>query len=153
MSVFATVEADAKKVLSVMETIGKEAEKCLADIQPYLPEAAALAAIFFPSAAAPAAAVVSAVDLIQNTVVTVEQKYAAAGISAETGTQKAADTIALVGPAVTALLASEKIPVNTALIQQVVNGTVAILNVRTVAAAPVATAPAVEPAAALGASA
>ena len=126
------IKADAKKVVSVMEKIGQDAEKALADIKPYLPEAAALAAILFPSEAAPAAAVVSAVDLIQNTVVTVQQKMAAAGYSTANNLQKSQDVLTIVTPAVTSLLQSEKIPVNTTLIQQIVNGVVAVLNVRTV---------------------
>ncbi len=118
------------KFISVMEQIGKDALKALAEIVKYLPAAAGLAAEIFPAESAAIAGVVNSVDLIQNAVVTVEQKMAAGNVSKGTGTQKLADVLTIVTPTVTQLLTAEGIKADTAYIQNLVNAVVAILNVR-----------------------
>ena len=126
------IKADAKKILTVMETVAKDAEKALVVIVKYAPSAASLAAVFFPADQAALSGVVNAVDLIQNTVLKVKQQAAAlpAGLTNE---QMLADELAMVGPAVTSLLASEGIAADNTLITNIINGVVAILKVRTVA--------------------
>lgn len=118
------------KFVSIMEQIGKDALKALAEIVKYLPAAAGLAAEIFPAESAAIAGVVNSVDLIQNAVVTVEQKMAAGNVSNGTGTQKLADVLTIVTPTVTQLLTAEGIKADTAYIQNLVNAVVAILNVR-----------------------
>lgn len=118
------------KFVSIMEQIGKDALKALAEIVKYLPAAAGLAAEIFPAESAAIAGVVNSVDLIQNAVVTVEQKMAAGNVSKGTGTQKLADVLTIVTPTVTQLLTAEGIKADTAYIQNLVNAVVAILNVR-----------------------
>jgi hypothetical protein len=113
-----------------METIGRDALKLLSEIVKYLPAAAGLAAEIFPAQSAAIAGVVNSVDLIQNAVVTVEQKMAAAGAAKGTGTQKLADVLTIVTPTVTQLLTAEGIKVDTVYLQNIVNAVVAILNVR-----------------------
>lgn len=126
------------KFLSIMETIGKDALKGLSEIEKYLPSAAALAAIIFPGQTATIAAVVTSTDLVQKAVVAVEQKMAAAGKSAGTGSQKLADVLSLVTPTVTQLFAQAGLTVDQAYLTKVVNAVVAVLNVQasTVAATP-----------------
>lgn len=120
----------ANKFISLMEAIGKDFLIALADVDKYLPEAAALTSLIFPSTAATAAGVVTSVDLIQKAVVTIEQKAAAAGAANGTGAQKLADVLTLVTPTVTQLLTAEGLHVDTAYITNVVNAVVAILNVQ-----------------------
>ena len=116
--------------VSIMEQIGKDALKALAEIVKYLPAAAGLAAEIFPAESAAITGVVNSVDLIQNAVVTVEQKMAAANVATGTGAQKLADVLTIVTPTVTQLLTAEGINADTAYIQNLVNAVVAILNVR-----------------------
>ena len=118
------------KFISIMEQIGKDALKALSEVVKYLPAAASLAAEIFPAQTAVISGVVNSVDLIQNAVVTVEQKMAAGGAATGTGTQKAADVLTIVTPVVTQLLTAEGITVDSAYIQGLVNAVVAILNVR-----------------------
>jgi hypothetical protein len=140
-----------KKFISIMEAVGKDAEKGLSDVVKYLPEASALAALIFPQDVATIAGVVNSVDLVQNAVVLVEQKMAAAGKATGTGTQKAADVLTVVTPVVTQLLTAEKISCDAPFVTKIVNAVVAILNVKAAAAPAVAqVAPAVTAAAALG---
>ena len=120
--------------VTVMEKIGKDIGVVWADVVKYLPEASALAALLFPGAAGTTAAVVGSVNLIQQAVVTVEQKFKAAGAPSGSGTQKSAQVLSIVGPAVTALLAQEKIDLNSAQINNIIAGVVAVLNVRAVTA-------------------
>jgi hypothetical protein len=118
------------KFVSIMEQIGKDALKALAEVVKYLPAAASLAAEIFPAESAAISGVVNSVDLIQNAVVTIEQKMAAAGASSGTGAQKAADVLTLVAPTVTQLLTAEGIKVDASYLQGLVDAVVAILNVR-----------------------
>ena len=127
------IEADAKKVWSVIETAGKDSEKALSVLVSYAPEGAALASVFFPAEQATLTGVVTAVDLIQNAVLKVKQQSALLpeGLPSE---QMLADELAMVGPAVTQLLTSEGVSADNTLITNIINGVVAILKVRPVTA-------------------
>jgi hypothetical protein len=118
------------KFFSIMEAIGRDILKVWADVVKYLPPAAALAALIFPQSAPAAAGVVSAVDLIQQAVATVEQKFAAAGAPTGTGPQKLAQVLSIVGPTVTKLLADEGVQVDQARLTGIINAVVAVLNVQ-----------------------
>jgi hypothetical protein len=124
------------KVVNGLELAGKEFVHGLAVVVKYAVPAASLATLFFPQFAAPIAAAVTSVDLIQNAVIEIEQKYAASGIakSTETNEQKLADVTALVAPTVTALLAAEGIKLDIPGIQAIINAVVAILKVQVVVA-------------------
>ena len=121
----ATLES---KIASVMEKIGKDFAIGLAEVEKYLPEVATLASLIFPQDAAPIAATVNTVGLIQNAVAVIEQKYAATGAATGTGAQKLADVLTIVTPTVTQLLATEGLNINQTQITGIVNAVVAILN-------------------------
>lgn len=113
------------KLVSIMEKIGHDVEVVWTDVQKYLPSVESLALLIFGTKAEP---VINSISLIQSTVATVEQKFAASGNPTGTGAQKSAQVLAIVGPAVTSLLAQEKIVVNDDQIQKIINAVVAILN-------------------------
>ncbi len=115
--------------LSVMKKIGEDCLKALEEVVKYLPSASALAAVIFPGSTGTISGVVNAVNLIQNAVVTVEQKMAAAGKAAGSGPQKLADVLTIVTPVVTDLLNKEGIHADQQYITNIVNAVVAILNV------------------------
>jgi hypothetical protein len=125
----------ANKFVTLMEKIGADIKIAWADVQKYLIPAASLAAIIFPGQAGTIAGVVNSVDLIQQAVATVEQKFAAAGNPTGTGPQKLAQVLALVSPTVTQLLAAEGLNYNQTQITNIINAVVAILNVNAVAVA------------------
>jgi hypothetical protein len=118
------------KFVSVMETIGNDVKLAWSDVVKYLPAAAKLAELIFPAQTALIGTAINSVDLIQQAVATVEQKFAAAGNPTGTGAQKLAQVLSIVSPTVTELLTSEKIPVDSAYITDIVNAVVAILNVQ-----------------------
>jgi hypothetical protein len=124
----------ASKFVSVMETIGNDVKAVWSDVVKYLPAAAKLAELIFPAETAVIGSAINSVDLIQQAVVTVEQKFAAAGNPTGTGTQKLAQVLSIVSPTVTQLLSSEKVPVDSAYVTDIVNAVVAILNVQASAA-------------------
>ena len=141
----------ASKLVSVMEQVGKDCLLALREVEKYLPSAAALASVIFPAQIGKIDAVVNATGLIQSAVVKVEQQMAAAGKSSGTGTQKAADVIAIVGPTVTQLLSAEGVKVDNTYIQKIIDAVVAILNVQQGAAKTTAgTTPALEAAGSIG---
>ena len=116
--------------ISVLEKIGKEFAKGLTWAVSYAVPVEKLAALLFPSAAPALTAVVTVTNLIQNAVLMVEQKYAAAGMAKGTGTQKLAEVMQLASDAVTTLLASAGIKADTDYIQKLVSAVVSILNVQ-----------------------
>jgi hypothetical protein len=116
--------------ISVLEQIGKGFAKGLTWAVSYAVPVEKLAALLFPSAAPALATVASATNLIQNAVLLVEQKYAAAGAASGTGPQKLAEVVQLSGDAVTSLLASAGIKADTDYIQKLVSAVVSILNVQ-----------------------
>ena len=130
------------KFVSIMEKVGKDILVVFSDVVKYLPTVSALASLLFPGASATVSGVVNSVDLIQQAVVTVEQKFAAAGNVSGTGPQKLAQVISMVGPTVTQLLASEKININQTQLNNIINAVVAVLNVQEAPSTTVSIAPA-----------
>jgi hypothetical protein len=137
MSIVSAVEADGKKLLSVLKLVATDVDKGLVVAEKYLPEAAALAEVLFPAEAPAIAAgtsvAINVANLVQQTVAEVEAKAALipAGL---TGAQKSADVLQIVSTTVIAELATLKITADTAYVQQLINAVVAILNVQSVAA-------------------
>lgn len=121
----------ASEFVSFLESMGKAFEKGLAWAVQYAVPAEKLVALLFPAAAPAATVLADATSLIQNAVLEVEQKYAAAGVQSGTGAQKLATVMTLAGPAVTSLLAQAGISnPTTTYVQSLVNAVVAILNVQ-----------------------
>jgi hypothetical protein len=120
---------------SVLQAIGKEFEKGLPWAVTYAVPAEKLAGLLFPAVAPELTVLSDATGLIQNAVIEVEQKYAAAGVQSGTGAQKLATVMTLVAPVVTSLLAQagDK-EASTSYVQSLVSAVVAILNVQTMPA-------------------
>jgi len=119
--------------VGVLETIGKDFAKGLQFAVTYAVPVERLAALLFPASAPVLTAVSDATTLIQNAVMTVEQKYAAAGVQSGTGEQKLAEVLLLASTAVTGLLAKAGISASSDYISKLVSAVVAILNVQPVA--------------------
>lgn len=120
--------------ISLMEKIGKDILTAWGDVVKFLIPAAKLAEVIFPAQSAAIAGVVNSVDLIQQAVATVEQKFAAAGAPAGSGPQKLAQVLSMVGPTVTQLLTAEGLNYNQQQITNIINAVVAVLNVQLVPA-------------------
>lgn len=125
---------EAKKVegkfISIMDAVGRDALKALADVQVYLLPVETLVETLFPGVTPVAAGIVNAAQLIQSAVVTIEQKYKAANLSGN-GAQKSDDVLALATPTVTQLLEQEGVSgVDTWYIQNLVDAVVAVLKVQ-----------------------
>lgn len=127
-SIIMSLESVGKEVLSVLEAVAKDTEKVLTVAVKYAAPVAALVSLLFPGASVASGAAVTAVTLIQNAVIEVEQKASAlpAGLTAA---QKTADVLQLIGPAVESVLASEKITAGSAEITNLINAVSAILTV------------------------
>ena len=130
MSLETTIKADATKVLKVLDIVGKDVEKGLAFAVKYSAPIEAIAAIAFPGEAAAATGVLTAVGLVQTVVLEVKQKYAALPAGTST-TQMLQDELALVEPAVTALLKQEGLTYSTAQIENLINLVVSAINAGT----------------------
>jgi len=118
------------KFISIMEKIGADIKLGWDEVIKYLPEVQILANLLFPKEAATTNSVVNSLNLIQQAVATVEQKFAAAGAATGTGPQKLAQVISLVSPTVTQLLSSEGLVYNQTQVTGIINAVVAILNVQ-----------------------
>lgn len=127
------VQADIKKFESILDKVGEEFEKGLTELVKYEVPVAGLVSLIFPAAAPEATGAVTALNLIQSAVIEVKAKSAALPTNL-TPAQMLADEIQLVEPAVIALLASEKITVNSAQVSNIVQAVVAILNTQPAAA-------------------
>jgi hypothetical protein len=126
--------------IGVLEAVGKDFAKGLKWAVQYGVPVEKLVGLLFPAAAPATTALADATTLIQNAVLLVEQKYAASGVQAGTGTQKLAEVMTLAGDAVTSLLAKAGIAAPTAdYVQTLVSAVVAILNVQPAPAATTAT--------------
>jgi hypothetical protein len=121
------IEADIKKFISILDFVGQEAEKGLVFAVKYAVPVASLVSLIFPAVAPEATGAVTALNLIQNAVLEVKAKSAALPTNL-TPAQMLADELQLVEPAVIQLLATEKITVNSAQVQNIVQAVVAILN-------------------------
>lgn len=118
---------------TVIDKVGEDFKIAFTEVQKYLPTASALATVIYPQGKQITSGITTAFDLIQNTVVTIEQKYAAAGTASKTGAAKAADVLAIVGPAVTDLLNKENVPADPVYVNNLISAVVAILNVKAAA--------------------
>lgn len=132
----AKAEEKKMKFIGFLEAIGKLFMKGLGFAVTYAVPVEKLVALLFPAAAPAALGVANATALIQNAVISVEQKYAAAGVQNGTGTQKAAEVLLLTEQAVIALLKQDGIDADTSYVQSLVNAVVGILNVHTTPALP-----------------
>ncbi|HEV2646866.1 MAG TPA: hypothetical protein VGU46_10930 [Acidobacteriaceae bacterium] len=126
----------------VLQSIGKEFEKGLKWAVTYAVPVEKLVALLFPAAAPVAVGIADATSLVQNAVLMVEQKYAAAGVQNGTGAQKLAEVMLLAEPVVAQLLTQAGIAASTSYIQSLVSAVVAILNVQTIPSAPAHSTPA-----------
>ena len=121
----------ANKFVHFLESVGRDFAKGLGFAVKDAPELSLLAGLLYPPAIAIAPAVTTALNLVQNTILAVEQKYAAAGVQNSTGAQKSADVLAIVAPAVVSLLTSAGVPnVDTDHVAAITNAVVGILNAR-----------------------
>jgi hypothetical protein len=118
----------------VLESIGKGFEKGLKWAVNYAVPVEKLVGLLFPSAAPVATGIADATSLVQNAVLLVEQKYAAAGVQSGTGAQKLAEVMLLAEPVVAQLLTQAGIAASTSYIQTLVSAVVAVLNVQTMPA-------------------
>lgn len=114
--------------LGVLEAIGKDFVKGLKFALTYAIPVETLVALLFPATAPVMSAAEDATTLIQNSVLAVEQKFAASGMQSGSGAQKLAEVLTLSQGAVTTLLAQAGITASTAYITSLVNAVVAILN-------------------------
>ncbi len=119
----------------VLEAVGKDFAKGLKWAVQYAVPAEKLVALLFPGAPPAATLLANATTLIQNAVVLVEQKYAASGAQAGTGTEKLAEVMTLAGSAVSQLLTQAGITASADYVQTLVSAVVAILNVQPAPAA------------------
>jgi hypothetical protein len=139
MSIFTVLKADGVKLVSVMEAIGKDADKGLVYVAKYLPQAAAVAELLFPAEAPEIAAgtsvALNVTNLITQAIAEVEakSKLIPAGL---TDTQKSADVLQIVSQTVIADLVTLKVPnPTTAYIQSLINAICAVLNIPSTVAA------------------
>lgn len=123
----------ANTFVTVMKAIGNAIKTIFTDVVKTLPAAESLAMILFPAQAATIKEVQNAVDLIQQTVATVEQKFVAAGAPTGTGPQKLAQVLSIVTPVVTDALSKAGLPTDQTYIANIVNAVVGILNVKLMA--------------------
>ena len=120
----------SNKFVGFLETVGKAFVKGLGFAVKEAPAASALAALLFPASAAVSPAIVAGLSLLQNSIISIEQKYAASGVQNGTGAQKTAEVLALSGPALAQLLAAAGVPNTTDdYITNLITAIVAVLNV------------------------
>ncbi|MDE3104440.1 MAG: hypothetical protein KGK08_04625 [Acidobacteriota bacterium] len=120
----------------VLQRLGRDFSKGLAWAVQYAIPVERLVALLFPAAGPAAKTVADATMLIQNAVIAVEQKYAAAGVQSGTGAQKLAEVVTLSGQAVNTLLAQAGVEPNSAYVSNLISAVVAILNAQSMPAAP-----------------
>ena len=114
--------------IGVLEAIGKGFAKGLQWAMSYAVPVEKLVGLLFPAVAPATTAIVDATELIQNAVLLVEQKYAAAGVQSGTGAQKLAEVTLLAEPVVASLLTAAGIAASTGYIQSLISAVVAVLN-------------------------
>jgi hypothetical protein len=117
------------KFVGFLEAVGKDFMKGLAFAVKEAPAVDKLAAILWPGSVAVTAPATLALDLIQSSILAIEQKYAASGVQNGTGAQKAAEVLALAGPAAASLLTTAGVPaVDNSYIANVISAVVGVLN-------------------------
>lgn len=119
------------KVLGFLEAAGKDFAKGLDFAVKAAPAVDAVAATIYPQSVAVSAPVTLGLNLLQNSILAIEQKYAAAGVQNGTGTQKAAEVLTLAGPAATSLLTQGGVPaVDDSYIGNLIKVFVGLLNLK-----------------------
>jgi hypothetical protein len=127
----------ANKFIGFLETVGKLFQKGLTWAVAEAPAADALLNIIYPGSAVITGPATAAINLLQNSIITIEQKYAASGVQSGTGAQKAAEVLSLAGPAATSLLTTAGVSgVDDTYINNLITALVAVLNVKIPATAP-----------------
>jgi hypothetical protein len=120
------------KFVGFLETVGKDFEKGLGFAVKEAPAIDALAAVIYPPSVAILAPTTAALNLLQNSILSIEQKYAAAGVQNGTGVQKTAEVLTLAGPAATSLLTEAGVPaVDDTYIGNIIKVMVGLLNMKT----------------------
>jgi hypothetical protein len=114
--------------LGVLEAVGKDFAKGLKFALTYAVPVEKLAALLFPASAPVMSAAEDATTLIQNSVLAVEQKFAAAGVQSGTGSEKLSEVLTLSQGAVSTLLTQAGIKAEPDYVTCLVNAVVAILN-------------------------
>ncbi len=114
--------------LGVLQAIGKDFAKGLKFALTYAVPVESLVGLLFPASAPVMSAAEDATTLIQNSVLAVEQKFAAAGVQSGTGAQKLSEVLTISQGAVTTLLSHAGINASPEYITSLVNAVVAILN-------------------------
>lgn len=123
------------KFVGTLEAIGKGFLKGLNWALEYAPAAEKLVGVIFPQTQAVMPEVIDATLLVRNSVMLVEQKYAASGKQSGSGKEKMADVVALVGPTVVTLLKKAGVQADDVYVQNIVSAVVAVLNVQQAPAA------------------
>ena len=114
-----------------LEAVGKDFLKGLSYAVKIAVPVEALAKLLFPQFAPAITAGVDVASLIQNAVLVVEQKFAAAGKQSGTGPQKLAEVLVLAEGAVMAILSQFGVHADVGYVESLVNAVVAVLNVQT----------------------
>jgi hypothetical protein len=121
----------SNKFIGFLESAGRLFQKGLAFAVKEAPAVDALAALIYPPSVAVTGPATIALNLLQNSVLSIEQKYAASGVQNGTGAQKAAEVIALSGPAAVQLLTSAGLKdVDSVYVQNLITLLVGILNIK-----------------------
>lgn len=110
---------------TAVKDIQKYAPTVIADAQAVTAAAAPVITLAFPGVGT---AIVAGTTLVLNEVVSVEEKFAAAGQPTGSGPQKLATVIGIIGPALKNLLASEGLPTDDATVTNWINAVVGFLN-------------------------
>ena len=109
-----------------LKTAGKLVGVVLSEIVRYAVPISALIGAATPNMPAEEGAFLSAIQLVGNAVIAIEQKWSSLGPGS--GTQKLADVLLLVEQPVLALFADAGLTVDATYITNLVNGIVALLN-------------------------
>lgn len=118
------------KFLGFLEAAGKDFMKGLGWAVKEAPAVDRVANLIWPASVAVTVPVTLGLNLLQNGILAIEQKYAASGVQSGTGPQKAAEVLALAGPAASALFMHAGVPeVNDGLLGNLIKLLVDVLNV------------------------
>jgi len=120
------------KVITFLETVGKDVEHGIEKAAPFMTAMATTLTPLLPGGAGPIVATVI------GTVIQVEQKFAAIGKQSGTGPAKLADALTVLGPVVSQSFAAAKLPSDGTTVANFISRIVDFLN-----AIPVGTSPAV----------
>lgn len=134
--IFGTIEGVFKKgekdAVSLMDWIGSKGVVLLTEVEEYLPDAAAIAKLLFPGAAAETTVAVNIITLTQQLVVLAKQKWDAQDHTGESTAQMLADELAILESIVPSYLASVGITWDTSKVQALITLVVQALNLTTV---------------------